>query len=128
MGDIERMTVGELTEILQQYPPETEIIFGSSKYSKRPLLYSRCKIRGENLLQIELEEIGEGCKPTSEIDERTTVEEILKALSAWKSTDLVDFGCTIDAVPLELRDVTNVVSFNLEQGEPPDWRYVKQDW
>ena len=79
------------------------------------------------MLQIELNELGEGNQPTPEFDHRITVEEILKALNMYKGTDEVIFGATIDAVPLELRDITPVVSFNLEQGEPPDWRYVKCD-
>ena len=33
---------------------------------------------------------------------RITVGEIINTLTAWKSSDLVDFGCTDDAVPLEL--------------------------
>jgi hypothetical protein len=121
-------TVGELMETLQKHPEDTEVTFGSSTYSKRPLIFYRFKQRGPNLLSIELSEVGDGDEPKLEIDNRITVGEIIKELKQRESTDLVDFGCTIDAVPLELRSVTNVVSFNLQQGEPPDWRYVKQDW
>lgn len=128
MSEIKRVTVGELISSLQQYSPETEVTFGSSTYSKRPLIFYRFKRRGADLLQIELSEIGEGCEPTPEIDNRITVGKILKQLSAWEKSNFVDFGSTTDAVPLELRAVKKVISFDLEQNAPPDWRYVNKDW
>ena len=51
------LTVGTLRRFLEKQPPDTEITFGASKSRQRPLIFFRFKIRGPNLLQIELNEL-----------------------------------------------------------------------
>lgn len=109
-------TVGELKSFLKTVPAETEITFGSSTFSKRPLVFYRCKRRGEDLLGIEVSELdSDPDNPCAEIDERITAGKLLSHLSTWKDSDRITFGNTIDASPLVLRNISTVVSFNLEQ-------------
>ncbi|RWX46146.1 hypothetical protein H206_00438 [Candidatus Electrothrix aarhusensis] len=127
MSSYELITVEKLTKQLSSYEPETEITFGSSTYSKRPLIFLRFKRYAEDVLLIELYEdveTGESHRPTPEHVDRITVGEIREQLSAYRPSDKIDFGCTIDGVLLELENVTNVVSFNFKQSEPPEGRYV----
>jgi len=116
-----RVNVGGLKRFLSNFSPEAEITFGSSKYRKRPLIFYRFKCRGEDLLQIELNEIDENFDPTSEIDCRPTVQEFLRYLDGWPDDAEVTFGCSLDAVPFEFRDISQVVAINLEQTEEPKW-------
>ncbi|PSS72119.1 hypothetical protein [Shewanella algae] len=51
------LTVGELLAVIRDLPSDMPITFGSSKYSKKPLIFYRFKARGDDLLQVELNEI-----------------------------------------------------------------------
>ncbi len=115
------LTVGKLRTFLEAVAPENEITFGSSKYGKRPLVFYRFKTRGEKLLQIELNEIDQNCEPESEIDCRPIVKDFLRELILWGDDWEVTFGTSLDTVPLEFRNITNVVAINLEQNEEPRW-------
>jgi len=53
-----RITVWELKEKLQGYPDDTEITFGST-IAGVPLIFYRVKSRGDDLVQIELNEASE---------------------------------------------------------------------
>jgi hypothetical protein len=53
-----RITVGELKERLQGYPDDTEITFGATRAAV-PLVFFRVKTRGDDLVQIELNEVME---------------------------------------------------------------------
>jgi hypothetical protein len=53
---VNNLTVGELKKHVADLPSDMEITFGSSKHSKRPLIFYRFKRRGDDLLQIELNE------------------------------------------------------------------------
>lgn len=116
------LTVGELKRLLLNQDPETEITFGSSKYRKRPLIFYRFKQRGEDLLQIELNEIDQNFEPTSEMEHRRTVGEFLETLDHWDDQCKITFGSSLDAVPLEFKNLKLVVAINLEQNEEPEWR------
>ncbi len=120
------LTVGKLRNFLENIAPETEITFGASKYRKRPLVFYRFKKRGEKLLQVELNEIDQNNEPMSEIDRRENVSSFLRQLSNIDDDVAIDFGSSLDAVPLEFRSITNVVAINLEQNEEPKWK-VKDD-
>lgn len=115
------LTVGELKEFLKTVPPETEITFGSSKFRKRPLVFYRFKMRGDRLLQIELNEIDKSWPPTSEIDERKTAHCFLEQLEGWPDGSLITFGSSLDASPLEFRSLSKLVAINLEQNQTPEW-------
>lgn len=117
-----KITVRELREFLENVDPETEITFGSSKYSKRPLIFYRFKTKGPKLLLIELNELDQNFDPVSEIDCRPTVSDFLKQLGREIDDWEVFFGSSMDAVPLEFRSITNVVSINLEQNQEPEWK------
>lgn len=53
-----RITVGELKEYLNSLPDDMEITFGCTMDGV-PLIFHRTKLRGGNLLQIELNEVRE---------------------------------------------------------------------
>lgn len=62
------MTVGELRNHLKLYDDNTELSFGSNIFGV-PLVFYRVKSRGENLVQIELnEDFQEPGKYTVEFD------------------------------------------------------------
>jgi hypothetical protein len=117
-----RPTAGELKKFLRNVDPDTEITFGASKYRKRPLIFYRFKQRGERLLCIELEELDQDSEPASEIDCRLTVGEFLERLAPWEDDFEIDFGSSMDAVPLEFREIKTVVAINLEQIQAPNWK------
>ncbi len=117
-----KLTVGELRAFLRTIPPETEITFGSSKYRKRPLVFSRFRRRGDNLLQIELSEIDQSREPASEMDERKSAGYFLDQLQPWGDGAVITFGSSIDAVPLEFHSLSILVGVNLEQPREPRWR------
>lgn len=111
------LTVKELNDAISAVDDSLEITFGSSRYSKRPLIFYRFKRRGDDLLQIELNELeGEYFDDIAEIDDRITVGKLRDELSAWKPTDKVIFGSTAsDAIPLFSQGPRAVFSFNLDQ-------------
>jgi hypothetical protein len=117
-----RLTVGELRKYLTSMPPDMEITFGSSKYRKRPLEFVRCKSKGKKLLFIELHEIDQDSDPVSECDVRPTVGDFLKNLQLWEDDCEITFGASIDAVPLEFRNLSTVVAVNLAQNQEPKWK------
>ncbi|WP_020589973.1 hypothetical protein [Desulfobacter curvatus] len=117
----EVLTVGKLRTFLEKQSSDTEITFGSSKYRKRPLIFYRFKQRGDDLLQIELNEIDKQWEPISEIDCRPTVGDFLRQLSIWDDHFEITFGSSLDAVPLEFRNVQIVVGINLDQNQEPKW-------
>lgn len=53
-----RITVGELKEHLRLFPDDMEITFGCTTEAV-PLIFYRTKMRGDNLVQIELNEVTE---------------------------------------------------------------------
>ena len=55
-----RITVAELMERLSEYAPDTEITFGSL-LDCTPLQFYRVKRRGEDLVQVELNELHPEC-------------------------------------------------------------------
>lgn len=116
-----QLTVGELRQFLEGVPPETELTFGSSRFRKRPLIFYRFKNWDDDKVLVCLEELDKHSEPISEIDCRPTAEDFLEQLRFWKDTDFVVFSDTIDAVPLEFRSLSNVVSINLEQNEEPQF-------
>lgn len=117
-----KFTVGKLKEILKNVDQNSEITFGSSKFTKRPLIFNRFKTKGEKLLLIELSELDDVFEPSSENEHRPIVKHFLDSLSTWDDDYIITFGSTMDAVPLEFKDVSNVVGINLEQTKEPQWR------
>ena len=113
---MKNITVGELKNYIVNLPSNMEITFGSSKHTKRPLIFYRFKCRGEDSLSIELNELNpEDDKNESELDERITVAYLKKELGKWKDTDRITFGSTIDAIELIPSNPNVVFSFNLNQ-------------
>ncbi len=55
-SDVQTLTVGMLKEYLNGYADDTEITFGSTTQGV-PLIFYRLKTRGDNLVQIELNEL-----------------------------------------------------------------------
>ncbi len=112
------LTVGELLEIIQGLPDDMPITFGSSKYSKKPLIFYRFKARGDELLQIELNEIDNESwdAEDSELHARITVGDLRQEIHRfWKASDRVIFGSTMDAIPLFSSKPQVVLSFELDQ-------------
>lgn len=113
---MKNLTVGELKKHIADLPSDMEITFGSSKYSKRPLIFYRFKRRGDDLLQIELNELDpEGWKNDCELDHRITVGYLREHLSHCENTDQITFGSTIDAIAIIPENPNVVFSFNLNQ-------------
>ncbi|MEZ9627867.1 hypothetical protein [Aliivibrio fischeri] len=112
------LTVGELLEIIGELPDDMPITFGSSKYSKKPLVFYRFKTRGADVLQIELNEIDNEtwADEDSELNSRITVGYLRGEINQfWKSTDHVVFGSTADAINLFSQKPKVVLSFELDQ-------------
>ena len=114
------LTVGELRQFLKNKNTEEEITFGSSKFRMRPLIFYRFKKVEEKKLQIELSEIDPNFHPMAEIDNRKTVGYFLEQLESWDDNISITFGTTLDGIPLEFRNIRNVVAINLEQNENSD--------
>ena len=112
------MTVGQFRKILGTFDRDNEVTFGSTKYTQRPLIFYRFKQRGENLLQIELNELEDEKSPEAEIDNRKTVGFFLDYFNGpgpnidnWE----IEFGASMDGVSLDFRSIKNAVAINLEQ-------------
>lgn len=116
-----KLTVGELKKELSKIDNSFEITFGSSYYRKRPLIFYRFKMRGEKLLQIELNEIDQSWEPKSEQDSRKTVKDFLDELKPFNDDMEIIFGSSLDASPLLFRSISKAISINLHQPESPDW-------
>ena len=113
---MENLTIGKLKKQIENLSSNMEVTFGSSKHSKRPLIFYRFKFRGDDLLQIELSELNpQYDKNVSELDGRITVSDLKKELNQWKDSDRITFGSTIDALDLILSNPSVVFSFNLDQ-------------
>jgi hypothetical protein len=113
---MKNLTIGDLRNQIVNLPSNMEITFGSSKHSKRPLIFYRFKVRGDDLLHIELSELNpQDDKNISELDGRITVADLKKQLNEWKDTDRITFGSTIDAIDLIPSNPNVVFSFNLNQ-------------
>lgn len=118
-----KLTVGELRKKLESCPPETQITFGSSKYSMRPLIFYRVKQRGENYLQIELNELDEKIHdPVAECTCREIVRDFLDKLKLWPDECEISFGATMDAAALEFTGFSNVLGINLDQPAEPTYK------
>lgn len=116
------LTVGKFRELLNKYPYNSEITFGSSKYRHRPLIFYRFKQKGDDLLLIELNELDYSIQePASEHEHRKTVRYFLEQLSGWDDDFFISFGSTIDASPLEFVEVVPLVGINLDQPHEPKW-------
>ncbi|MDC5838640.1 hypothetical protein [Vibrio europaeus] len=112
------LTVGDLIDAIDGVPNNMPMTFGSSKYSKKPLVFNRFKARGDDLLQIELNEIDHDSwdEQDSELHSRISVGELREEIQKfWKPTDRVIFGSTTDAIPLFSHKPKVVFSFELDQ-------------
>lgn len=117
------LTVGKLRELLNKFSSDIEITFGSSKYRQRPLIFYRFKQRGEDILQIELNELDDNIRePISEYECRKTVGYFLEQLAGWGDHFFISFGSTIDASSLKFTEIIPLVGINLDQPEKPKWK------
>ena len=114
---IPEITVSELRACIAELPGRMEVTFGTSRHSKRPLQFYRFKKCGDDLLQIELNEMdGDHWDGESELDHRISVQELRNELSGWKNSDRITFGSTgSDAIPLFAKTPSVVFSLNLDQ-------------
>jgi len=115
------LTVGYLKKKLSEVDRDFQITFGSSYYRKRPLIFYRFKIRGDKLLQIELNEIDQSLEPTSEQENRETVGYFIDHLKEFEDDVEITFGSSIDASPLVFDSISKALSINLVQPEEPKW-------
>ena len=115
------LTVGQLKKELSEVDRNYQVIFGSSYYRKRPLIFYRFKMRGEKKLQIELNEIDQGWEPQSEQDSRETVGYFLDHLEGYEDDCEITFGASLDTSPLLFESFTKAFSINLSQPEEPKW-------
>lgn len=118
---VKKLTVKDFRNQLKDLPSDMEITFGSSKYRKRPLIFSRFKSRGDDLVLIELNELDNDSEPISEIDCRTTVEFFLNQLSLENDNSEIQFGSSLDGVPLEFRELKPILSIDIEQNTEPKY-------
>jgi|TARA_B110000211_G_scaffold131003_1_gene150489 hypothetical protein len=113
---VENLTVGELKKQIADLPSDMEITFGSSKHSKRPLIFYRFKMRGDDLLQIELNELEPDLYENDcELDHRISIGYLKEHLAHWSNSDRITFGSTIDAIAIIPQKPKVVFSFNLNQ-------------
>ena len=118
---MESVSLGQVLSILGEYPEDTELTFGSSTFSQRPLIFFRCKKRGPTHICVELNELvdDDAYIPKPEHELRKTVGDLIRSLSVFPEHYQISFGCTIDAAPLKFAGITSAVSINLIQDEPP---------
>lgn len=118
------MTVGEFKAMFSNFPQDSMVTFGSSSYSRRPLVFYRTKIRDEKFLTIELTELilypldPDALVPEPEHEQRITVAEFMQHLNVDDDWQLA-FAGTIDASGLELKAVVPAVAIDLVQPELP---------
>ena len=114
--DMSTLTVKDVKDALKGLPDSMQVTFGSSRHSKRPLIFYRFKSRAD-LLHIELNELNdEQCTEDSELECRITVGDIREEFRKfWKDTDKVIFGDTVDGIPLFAESIEPALSFNLDQ-------------
>lgn len=108
------ITAGDLKKYFAPFPDSMEINFGSSKFSKRPLIFYRCKVRGENLIQIELSELDDE-EDDPEYLNRRTIGFFREYFQDIPDTTDVIFGSTIDGKKLILDSISTVLTFNFDQ-------------
>ena len=108
------ITVGDLKKYYAPLPDDMEITFGSSKFSKRPLVLYRCKVRGDNLIQIELSELDDE-EEDPEYLNRKTIGYFREYFQDTPDTTEILFGSTIDGKELILNSINTVLSFNFDQ-------------
>ncbi len=116
---------GELKRLLATMPPDAVVTFGSSSFSRRPLVFFRTKKRGEKLLCIEVNELFDDPEnfltPEPEHEHRLTAGDLLKDLDVPDDWDIA-FGTTIDGRPLEFQALHLAVAIDLRQTGKPEWR------
>ena len=123
MSSIEdKLTVGHLRKLLSDYPPTMEVTFGATKFTKRPLFYHRFKVRGEKLIQLELNELEPGIADISECEDRITVGTLLDGIDGLDDDWEIILGASIDCAPLVFDSITPVVAFNIVQPKEPKYR------
>ena len=110
-----KLTVSKIKKMIEDLDDSMEISFGSSKYSSRPLVFYRFKKRGEDLLQIELNEVEYDVQGYQEQDNRITVGYLKEQLEGWNDSDEVTFGSTLDAKLLVLNKINVVTMFEFTQ-------------
>jgi hypothetical protein len=120
-----KLTVGLLRELLSDYPLSMEVTFGATKFNKRPLFYYRFKVRGEKLIQLELNELEGGSEDISECEGRITVETLLDGVKGLEDDWQIVLGSSNDRAPLVFDSITPVVAFNIIQ--PNEARYRMED-
>lgn len=120
-----KLTVGRLRELLRDYPQTMEVTFGATKFNKRPLFYYRFKVRGEKLIQLELNELEPGSEDISECEGRITVEILLDGVKGLEDDWQIILGSSNDFAPLVFDSITPVVAFNIVQPKEPKYRTEK---
>lgn len=121
------MTVGDFQEMLEKFPADQAVTFGSSSFTRRPLIFYRFKNRGPGEIFLELTEIS--CNPRlnpeaygnpePEHERRITVGELLGQMQYLAAATKINFGCTTDCAPLKFLSLEPTVAINLIQDEPP---------
>lgn len=113
---IEKLTVKELRNLIKEYTNEMIVDFGFTTDTKRPLVFYRYKRRGDNLMQIELNELysDEDQEAMQETFYCTTIGDMREMLSCLKDADEIIFSWTTEGKQLYLEDVDNIVRFNLQ--------------
>jgi hypothetical protein len=119
-----KLTVGKLREFLADCDRDMAVTFGASRFRKRPFVFYRFKVRGEKLLQFELNELDQNTDSISEWETRITVGRILDEFDRLGYTNdcEITIGGSLDAAPTVLHSIKKVVAFNLAQPEEPQWK------
>lgn len=121
------MTIGDFRELLKQFPHNYVITFGSSSFTRRPLVYNRIKPYGNGVVFFELTEIS--CNPRLEHDaygipepeheQRITVARLLEDMRNIPDKTIIEFGGTTDCAPLKFKNMEAAVAINFIQEGPP---------
>jgi hypothetical protein len=122
----ETFTVGDLRKALAEFNHQDEVTFGSTTFTARPLIFFRTKVRGEKLIQIELNELDESHEEPEHAN-RLTVEQLLSHLENLSDDWEVTFGSSMDASSLSFGSVTQTASINLVQLRRSNWRVANSE-
>ena len=107
-------TAGEFKKYLSPLLDDMEITFGSSKFTKRPLVFYRCKVRGDNIIQIELSELDDKDQEQEYIN-RKTIKFFREYFQDVSDTTEIVFSYTSDTKELFLESISFALSLNFEQ-------------
>jgi hypothetical protein len=105
-------TVGDFKKALELKDDSLEVSFGSSKKSKRPLIFYRLKIRGDNILGFELTELSDEDEQPESFS-RKTVKYYKEILANYPDETNIVFSNTRELEERYVFKISEIIMFDL---------------